>query len=187
MNVEGVMTDDLGESGEVSQDCSLVKAYGVPRVLLVAALVAVVDQLSKWMVSSMLVPGERISVIPGFFDITLAHNKGAAFGLFASIDSDVLRFLMLGLATAIALGVLGIVLLKECKGHPLAQASIGAVLGGALGNIADRLRFGAVVDFFDLYIRSAHWPVFNVADSAICVGVVILMVCRPARGAHIQA
>jgi signal peptidase II len=153
---------------------------GVRGILLlvsaVAAVTAVLDQATKLLVMRQFSPGEGVNVLPGLFDLTLLFNKGAAFGLFSGIESDVIRLGLLAVTTIVALTVLLIVLLREYREDFWGQAIVGLVLGGAIGNVIDRVRIGAVVDFLDFYIGTNHWPAFNVADSAICVGVFFLLI-----------
>ena len=145
-------------------------------VSAVAAATAILDQATKWSVTRYFSPGEGVVVVPGLFDLTLLFNKGAAFGLFSRIESDVLRLGLLAISTTVALSVLFIVLFREYREDSWGQAIVGLVLGGAIGNVIDRVRIGAVVDFLDFHIGSNHWPAFNVADSAICVGVFFLLI-----------
>jgi signal peptidase II len=142
----------------------------------VAAATALLDQVTKLLILRQFSPGEGVTVLPGLFDLTLLFNKGAAFGLFSRIESDVIRLGLLAITTIIALTVLFIVLLREYREDLWGQAIVGLVLGGAIGNVIDRVRIGAVVDFLDFHIGINHWPAFNVADSAICVGVFFLLI-----------
>lgn len=148
---------------------------------IVLLVVAIADQISKMVVISNIALGERIEVIPGFFNLTLTFNPGAAFGFLANIENDMVRHLLLSVFTLLALSVVFYFLIFDYYKDRVAQASLAMILGGAIGNIIDRIRFGSVVDFLDFYVSSYHWPVFNIADSAICVGVAILAFRRPAR------
>ena len=111
----------------------------------------------------------------GLFHLTYVRNPGAAFGLFAKHGEAFRRPFFLAV-TAIALVVIGVVVRRLPRGRPWTLTSLALVFGGALGNLIDRAFRGYVVDFFDAYIGSYHWPVFNVADSVICIGVGILIV-----------
>lgn len=153
----------------------------------IAAVTALCDQVSKWAVMATFTPGEGVTVIPGLFNFTLLFNKGAAFGLFAQIESNVIRLALLALSTIIALCVLFTVLLREYRHDRWGQVVVGLVLGGAIGNVIDRVRLGAVVDFLDFYLGSSHWPAFNVADSAICVGVFFLVIRKSSGSAKIPS
>lgn len=136
-----------------------------------AGLVVVLDQLSKWAVLASLQFGESIYVAP-FWNWVLTYNPGAAFSFLAD-QPGWQRWLF----TLLALGVSGWIAL-ELKKHPeqkLLALALALVMGGALGNVIDRIRFGAVVDFIQWHVAGYYWPAFNVADSAITVGAVLLV------------
>ncbi len=139
--------------------------------LIVAVAAAVVDQLSKlWILYGVMAPPRVIEVTP-FFNLVLAWNKGISFGMF-NTDTAYGPWLLTGLAVVIVIA-LGIWLWRaDTRWVALA---LGLVIGGAVGNVVDRVRFGAVVDFLDVHAFGYHWPAFNVADSAICVGAAILI------------
>ena len=143
---------------------------------LVAALggiVLILDQAAKWLALRRLGPGVPVNMIDGFFSLTLVMNPGLAFGMLGTVPRGwrwVVALLSIG-----ALGVLAALATRLLpEGGLVAAAAIGMIFGGAAGNLIDRARFGAVVDFLDFYWRGWHWPAFNVADSAISVGVVLL-------------
>ena len=139
--------------------------------LLVALPVVVLDQLTKWWVlADLMNPPAAIEVTP-FFNLVLVWNRGVSFGLFDN-DSPWGPVLLAGLALAISVVLL--VWLTRA-GSRLSAIAIGIVLGGAIGNVIDRVRFGAVVDFLDFHAWGYHWPAFNVADSAISIGVGLLL------------
>ncbi|MEO6696845.1 MAG: signal peptidase II [Gammaproteobacteria bacterium] len=140
--------------------------------LWLSLLVIVLDQLSKYVVSDLLRLYESVAVLP-FFNITLLHNTGAAFSFLAGAGGwQRWLFTIIALVVSVAL----IVWIKRLpKTEKWQAAALSLILGGALGNVIDRLRFGYVVDFLDFYYQQWHWPAFNVADSAITVGVVILL------------
>lgn len=141
--------------------------------LLAALGVVVLDQLTKLAVLRGIPLHHQINVIPGFFDLTHVQNTGAAFGLFASAALP-LKALLLNL---VALGVFVAVLvyaLRTPVEHVRLQAALALVLGGAVGNLIDRVRTGSVTDFLLFYVGNHQWPSFNVADSAISVGVFLL-------------
>lgn len=117
---------------------------------------------------------ESISVIPGFFSITHIQNPGGAFGLLAGQAPWVRKGVFLVMSTIAVLVVLYFHH-KTPKTHPWLAAGLALIAGGAVGNLIDRFRFGKVVDFLDFYIGAAHWPAFNVADSAITTGVGIFL------------
>jgi signal peptidase II len=139
--------------------------------LLVALPVVVLDQLTKWWILAEVMDPPKTIAVTGFFNLVLVWNRGISFGLFDS-DSAWGPILLTALALAIAAGL--VVWLRRAESR-LAAAAIGLVLGGAIGNVIDRVRFGAVVDFLDFHAAGYHWPAFNVADSAISVGVGLLL------------
>jgi len=135
-----------------------------------AAIVAL-DQLAKWIFLSKFVPGERLEVT-GFFNLVLVFNKGAAFSFLAGAPGwQTPLFAAIALAAAIVISVL----ILRHAGKKMFCAGLALILGGAIGNLIDRLRFGHVVDFLDLHALGWHWPAFNVADSAITLGAVVLI------------
>jgi len=136
-------------------------------LILIAVLIIFVDQLWKFMALRVLVFGQAVPVIKGFFDLNLVFNTGAAFGILAG---QRLLFLILPLVTTL------IVLIIFVRAQNKAQLlwPLGLLLGGIIGNFIDRARFGCVIDFFDLYWRNYHWPAFNIADTCICIGVILL-------------
>lgn len=141
-------------------------------------LVLSLDQVTKAAVLDLIQPGEVHPVIPGLFNLTLAFNKGVAFGMFADLG-DGLRQVMLGITAAVALAAVGWFFVRDYAGDLIGQGALVMILGGAIGNIIDRVRLGMVVDFLDVYVNEWHWPAFNIADSAICIGVVVLLLRKP--------
>jgi signal peptidase II len=139
--------------------------------LSLAALVVLLDQLSKWWIRAVVMDPPREIVVTPYFSLVMAWNRGISFSLFRS-DWALGPYLWAGLAAAVAVALgwwLGRV------HHRLAACGIGLVIGGALGNAIDRLRLGAVADFLDFHWQAYHWPAFNLADSAITVGIVLLV------------
>lgn len=140
--------------------------------LNLSAVVIVLDQLSKWLMTSWLDLHQTVPVMPSF-NLTLAHNYGAAFSFLASAGGWQRWFFVI---LAVAVSLVLIIWLKKLQHHArLEAASLALILGGAIGNVIDRLIYGYVVDFLDVYYGSYHWPAFNIADSAICVGAVLLI------------
>ena len=146
-----------------------------------AALVMVLDQISKWLILVLLVPAQGIPggipqgiTVTPFFNIVLVHNRGISFGLFNTGSSGG-AWILTALALAIVVALL--FWLRATQGWT-AGLSIGAVIGGALGNVIDRVMpsRGAVIDFADFHAFGYHWPAFNLADSAIVVGVGLLLI-----------
>jgi signal peptidase II len=139
--------------------------------LAVAAGIVAADFASKAWVLAAFRPGESVEVLP-FFNLVLVFNAGAAFSFLAGAGGWQ-KWLFVALALGISAWIM--VMLRRHAGERLLPAALSLVLGGALGNVIDRLRFGAVVDFLDVHTAGWHWPAFNVADSAISVGVALLL------------
>lgn len=143
-------------------------------VLLWALLVLALDLVSKEVARRYFSPWEPLEIIPGLFNLVLAYNSGAAFSLLAGEPG---RWQGLKMAFLALLSLLPFIYFyrQARASQRLSLVAIGLVLGGALGNIHDRLRWGAVVDFLDFYWRGYHWPAFNLADAAICTGAGLLV------------
>jgi len=133
-----------------------------------AAFVVVLDQATKWLASARLQMGEPVSLLGDFARLTLVHNTGAAFGLFPGSRGP---FIVI---SVIAIGVVLYLFLRETHRNALNRILLGCILGGAIGNLIDRVRLGWVVDFIDVGFGQTRWPVFNVADSAVTLGVLFL-------------
>jgi signal peptidase II len=151
-------------------------------VLVIAAMVVIIDQATKVVVLGRLAPGVPIPIVDGLLALTLVYNPGLAFGLLAGLPVA-WRWLVVALSLG-ALAMLARVAMRILTpGGALDRLAVGLVFGGAVGNLIDRARFGAVVDFVDLHYRGWHWPAFNAADSAITIGVTLLalrLFLRPA-------
>ena len=141
------------------------------RWLAVAAVVLVLDQLSKALLASAFRVGEAVTVT-SFFDLVFVFNRGAAFSFLAT-SSGWQRWFFVVLALVISAWI--VVMLKRHASERLLPWALALVLGGALGNVIDRLTHGAVVDFLSFHIGDHYWPAFNVADSAISVGVFLML------------
>ena len=142
-------------------------------VLVLAGAVVVLDQLTKLVALERLAPGIPVVVFDGWLSLTLVMNPGLAFGLLGGVPAG-WRWVVAALSVA-ALLVLARVALRVLPGGGwIGRTAIGLIFGGAVGNLIDRARFGAVVDFVDVHWRGWHWPAFNVADSAISIGVILL-------------
>ncbi len=141
---------------------------------MLAAALFLLDQGAKWLVAGSLRVGEVRPVLPGFFNLAYLHNRGAAFGLFADSDSAVVRAALVGFSLA-ALALVLYLLWRGVSSRPTGWG-LGLILGGALGNLLDRVRAGQVVDFLDFHVAGYHWPAFNLADSAVVIGALLLMV-----------
>lgn len=141
---------------------------------LIAALVLLLDRITKWAVAGNIELQHNVPVVPGFFRLTHVENPGAAFGLFAEPSA---QWKVGALVSFSVLALIVVFALLWKIGHSLTTTTIGLslILGGALGNLWDRMFAGHVLDFLDFYVGSYHWPAFNVADSAIVVGAGLLL------------
>ncbi|MDX1763276.1 MAG: signal peptidase II [bacterium] len=144
------------------------------RLIIIPAVTLVADQVTKYYVMKEMSPYQSIPVVDGFFNLTFVMNPGAAFG-FLSGSSEQFRVPFFLTVSAIAIAVVILFYLQAARDDLLLQIGLALILGGALGNLIDRIRFHAVVDFLDFYFKGYHWPAFNVADSAITVGVAFLI------------
>jgi signal peptidase II len=140
----------------------------------VVLLVLVLDQVSKALILTMVPVMDSIPVIPGFFNIVHVRNPGGAFGFMAN-QGPVVRSALFLLLSGVASAVIVWMYFRTPPSHRLLRTALSLIFGGAVGNIVDRIRFGEVVDFLDLYVGRYHWPAFNVADSAITIGMTILI------------
>jgi signal peptidase II len=141
---------------------------------LIALAVVLTDQITKAMAIRFMRLGQSIPIIPGYFDLTFVLNPGAAFSLFATLPEGIRNPFFIGISVTAAILII-VYRFRYLRQHRLASASLGLILGGAVGNLIDRVRFGVVVDFLDAHLHQYHWPVFNVADSAISVGVTLML------------
>lgn len=146
--------------------------YG--RLSWIAGSVLLADQISKWMILQKLALYQKITVVPGFFNITHIQNPGGAFGFLAQ-QSQLVRGIVFLAMSFFAVGLIFWFYRKTPPTHRFLAAGFALIFGGAIGNLVDRVRFGHVVDFLDFYIGTWHWPAFNVADSAITTGIVIFL------------
>lgn len=148
---------------------------GQYRIFTLAASISLfLDQLSKIYIDNNFALGEARRVITNFFHLTYVRNPGAAFGILS--DSAIRLPFFITVSLFASLGILWYIrrIPSEKQWQHLA---LGLILSGALGNLIDRIRFGEVIDFLDVHWYNYHWPAFNVADSAICVGVTIMLIC----------
>ena len=144
-------------------------------IFLFAILIVLLDQISKWFIQKYLVLGQSIPVISDFFQITYTTNSGAAFSILANapVVFRTVFFLSISIVTILCI----IFFSKRIAGFGTKfKISFGLILGGAIGNLIDRIRFGAIVDFLDVGLGKYRWPIFNVADSSICIGAFLLFV-----------
>ncbi len=144
------------------------------RLALVAGLVTVADQATKYVIKTQMLLHEQIAVIQNLFNITYVMNPGGAFGFFAAGSPGIRKFIFLFLSSMVALFVIWFY--HRCaRDYHFLSFGLALIFGGAVGNLIDRFRYGMVVDFLDFHIGSAHWPAFNVADSGITIGMGILI------------
>ncbi len=141
--------------------------------LAISAVIIILDAVTKWLVSSRIALHDAITMVPDFFSIVHVRNTGAAFGIGANAESHFVPLLLNSGAILVFLIVVAYALRTPLNDHTL-QIGLHLIVGGAIGNLVDRFRFGYVVDFLDVYVRDHHWPAFNVADSAICIGIALL-------------
>ncbi|WP_293931043.1 signal peptidase II [Iodobacter sp.] len=147
---------------------------GLARWLGLALLVLVLDQASKHAIEAMFQFGEQLALIPGFFNLTLAYNPGAAFSFLADAGGWQRYFF-----TVLALGVSVFIvfLLKKHQAETRYALALALILGGALGNAIDRMLLGHVIDFIQIHYQQRwYYPAFNIADSAICIGAVLMVI-----------
>jgi signal peptidase II len=145
--------------------------------LLVSVIVS--DQLTKWWIVNKIMQPPRVVPLTSFCNFVLVWNKGVTFGLLSQFDHRIIKWLLIAVA-AVILFLLGRWLLRTHS--TLIALALGCVMGGAVSNVIDRLRFGAVVDFLDFYYNNYHWYAFNVADAAIFSGLSLLMLDSLIRG-----
>ncbi len=141
---------------------------------LVCTVTILFDQATKLHILQTMRLHESIPIIPDFFSLTYIRNPGAAFGILAS-SGGLFRLVFFSLASLFALVLLGAIFFRLREEDWIGQFSVAAILGGAVGNLIDRLKYGEVIDFLDFYSGAYHWPAFNVADAAITVGVAFLI------------
>jgi signal peptidase II len=140
-----------------------------------ALVIIILDQISKYVVIHTFRIYESVPVIAGFFNLVHVRNRGMAFGFLNRPDINFGFYILVGASLgAIALLLIWFIKLKESD--RLTTLALSLILGGAIGNLIDRLRFREVVDFLDFYIGAYHWPAFNVADSAITVGAILVAI-----------
>ena len=143
------------------------------RWLWLSLLIVILDQATKWLAEALLLPFQPVPLMP-LLNLTLMYNEGAAFSFLANAGGWQ-RWLFAGFALVMTLA-LTLWLLRLVKGERATAAALSLVIGGAIGNLIDRVQTGRVVDFIDFYVGTWHWPAFNVADSAISIGIVFLLV-----------
>ena len=143
------------------------------RWLWLSLLIVILDQATKWLAEALLLPFQPVPLMP-LLNFTLMYNEGAAFSFLANAGGWQ-RWLFAGFALVMTLALI-LWLMRLNKGERATAAALSLVIGGAIGNLIDRVQTGRVVDFIDFYVGTWHWPAFNVADSAISLGIVFLLV-----------
>ncbi|HXB69376.1 MAG TPA: signal peptidase II [Candidatus Acidoferrales bacterium] len=170
---DNLLSANLTSAKTTSADLRL-RAYGI------AAAVFALDRLTKWLIETRVSLTDTYNVIPGFFDIVRSENRGVAFGIFNDGTSEWRSILLVALSLAAVLGV-GLALRKANQMDGVSVWAFSLILGGAAGNVFDRIIHGRVTDFLELYAGEYHWPTFNVADSAIVIasGLLLIDLLRP--------
>ncbi len=151
--------------------------------LLISAAVIVLDAFTKWLVATRIALHDTVPMLPNVFQLVHVRNNGAAFGIGANSESRLVPLLLNAGALAVFFVVVAYAL-RSAVTDRLLQTGLHLILGGAIGNLVDRFCFGYVVDFLDFYVRDYHWPAFNVADSAICIGIALLFLDMRKKPEH---
>ena len=144
------------------------------KLMFIAGSICILDQVTKALIVATIGVFDTITIIPGFFNLTHIYNPGGAFG-FLSRSTSELRHLFFLISSFVAMGLILFLYAKTPPQQRLLELALALILGGAFGNIIDRIRIGKVIDFLDVYIKNFHWPAFNVADSAITIGICLFM------------
>ena len=148
--------------------------HKITRLIVISGVLVLLDQVTKMMITYYLQPYHSLTVIPGFFNLTHIYNPGGAFGFLA--DSDpMLRKVIFLFVSLLAVGLILWYYMKTPSSYLFLSSAFAMIFGGAIGNLVDRIRLGKVVDFLDFYVGTFHWPAFNVADSAITIGIGIFI------------
>jgi signal peptidase II len=140
------------------------------RLVIFGGLVVIVDQLTKYLIVTQVPLHSTVPVLAGLFNIIHIKNPGGAFGLLANLSPGMRTFIFLFISS-LAVGLILYFYLKTPRTQTWLAAGFSLIFGGAVGNLIDRIRFGVVTDFLDFYIGTHHWPAFNIADSAITIGI----------------
>ena len=151
-------------------ESGVIEVQRYKLLIFVAAIVIILDQLTKAVITNYFILHESIEVTRGLFNITYIRNPGAAFGIFRGVSETFRTIFLTGISFAMMIIIFFVY--RNTKGAA-SRIAFSLIAGGAVGNLIDRIRFGEVIDFLDFYIGQYHWPAFNIADSAITVGVFI--------------
>jgi signal peptidase II len=141
---------------------------------LIALAIILLDQATKRVIVGTLQLGQGLPIVPGFFDLVFVLNPGAAFSFLATLPDSVRNPFFITISVTAVILIL-VYRTRHLQRHELASLSLALVLGGAIGNLIDRLRYGMVVDFLLVHVYEYHWPAFNVADAAISLGVTLMV------------
>jgi signal peptidase II len=144
------------------------------RLVVIGGIIVIIDQFTKFFIVKYLPLHDSVPVVSGLFNIIHIKNPGGAFGLLANLTPGMRTFIFLFISS-LAVGLILYFYLKTPVNQNWLAAGFALIFGGAIGNLIDRIRFGVVTDFLDFYISKYHWPAFNVADSAITVGIGIFI------------
>jgi len=147
--------------------------------LYVTAVIGLVDQITKWFVLDGMGDVHKTVPVTSFLNIVLVWNKGITFGVLSQSSQEIIPYILVAVAVVI-LGLLGRWLIRTTSAA--VAIALGGIMGGAIGNVVDRIRYGAVVDFLDFHFAGHHWYAFNVADAAIVTGVALLLIDGMVRG-----
>lgn len=147
--------------------CTRLLVFGI-----ISSLVVTADQVTKYLIMAWLPLNSGLTIVPGFFELVHVRNAGAAFGILADSGWNFRGAFFIVVSCVVLAVILGMMISSPAL-EPLLSTAYALFFGGAVGNLVDRLRFGVVIDFIDLYWRGYHWPAFNVADTALCVGVAL--------------
>jgi len=147
--------------------------------LYVTAVIGLVDQITKWFVLDGMGDVHKTVPVTSFLNIVLVWNKGITFGFLSQSSQEIIPYILVAVAVVI-LGLLGRWLIRTTSAA--VAIALGGIMGGAIGNVVDRIRYGAVVDFLDFHFAGHHWYAFNVADAAIVTGVALLLIDGMVRG-----
>ncbi len=145
-----------------------------PHLILLFLGTLILDQVTKALAVSRLIPGDPLVVIPGLLQFNLSRNRGMVFGFLSGTDFPGKEWVLTGIALA-AMFLVCWMLVHEGATGPAITIPLAGIIAGGVGNVVDRVRFGSVVDFIDVHAGNWHWPTFNVADSAITVGVLLML------------
>ena len=150
-----------------------MRKYG--SFTIIVLLIVLTDQATKYCVDTSMALHQSVPVLEGFFSLTYVRNPGAAFGFLAD-TSPIFRYFFFIIVNLVAMGLILAYIRKAPAEESGMIKALSLIMAGAAGNLIDRIRFGEVIDFLDVYIGSFHWPAFNVADSAISIGACLLII-----------